>query len=43
MTAVLDASPHDSSHVEQPSTMPSGVSALGAAEHAATFEIRSLT
>jgi hypothetical protein len=28
MTVVLDASPDDSSRVEQPSTMPTGVSAL---------------
>jgi len=42
MTAVLDASPDDSSRVEQLSTMPAGESALGAAEPAATFEIRSL-
>jgi hypothetical protein len=44
MTAVLDASPEDSSRVEQPSTMPDGVSALGSLDmRRMTDELRDWT
>jgi hypothetical protein len=44
MSAMLDASPDDSSHVEQPPTMPAGVSALGSLDkRRMTDELRGET